>query len=124
MNRRSQINPILFFLLFPLLIFAQSPTDSAAASVPQPSGDVLPQIQLEDYTIIGLAKITLPQKKRTQVFRDVDIVWTSNDEILQKELPKITFQFSRIKPRCFACTIFPGWIRNCITDRIMKPELE
>jgi outer membrane receptor protein involved in Fe transport len=91
------------------MIFAQSRTDSAAASMPAPSDKELPQIQLQDYTIIGLAKITLPRKQRTQGFREVDIQWTGNEEILQKELPKITFQFSRIKPSLFRLYDFP-WL--------------
>jgi hypothetical protein len=115
MKRITLISIVIFF------IFSQSnpglhgqvPADSMKEVQPPPSQKELPQIQLEDYTIIGLAKVNLPQKQRTQVFREVDIKWTDNQKIHDKELPEIQFQFSRIKPSLFRLYAFP-WLDSRI----------
>jgi hypothetical protein len=73
----------------------------------------LPTIQLEDYTIIGRAKISLPRKVRTQLFQSVGISWTENEQVYEKELPEINFQFSRVKPSLFRLYDFP-WLDSRI----------
>ena len=91
-------------------IFGQQSADSLQRTQPE---KVLPQIQLQEYTIVGLAKISLPRKIRTQVFKEVDIEWSDNQNVYNKELPAITFQFSRVKPSLFQLYDFP-WLNSRI----------
>ncbi|UCF63966.1 MAG: TonB-dependent receptor [bacterium] len=110
---RHQASSILmpwFVILGVQLLFSQEPVDSLQSSRPQKE---LPQIQLQEYTIVGLAKISLPRKIRTQVFQDVDIEWSDNHNLYTKELPAITFQFSRVKPSLFQLYEFP-WLNSKI----------
>ena len=60
--------------------------------------EILPEIQLKEYTIVGLAKVNLPRKFRTRIFKEVQIQWTDNQDIRRKEPPHIVFKFSHIKP--------------------------
>jgi hypothetical protein len=73
----------------------------------------LPQIQMEDYTIIGLARVTLPQKSRKQTFKDIKVRWIKNQKIYQKEYPSITFKFSRSKLSPYRLYDFP-WLSSSI----------
>jgi len=110
---RSRLSWILItgFVIFGTEgLLGQQPVDSVQHSRPQKE---LPQIQLQEYTIVGLAKINLPRKIRTQVFQDVDIAWSENRNLYTKELPAITFQFSRIKPSLFQLYEFP-WLDSRI----------
>jgi hypothetical protein len=93
-----------------MAIYGQQAADSLQPSKVQKE---LPQIQLQEYTIVGLAKITLPRKIRTQVFKEVDIEWSDNQNLYNKELPAITFQFSRVKPSLFQLYDFP-WLDSRI----------
>ena len=103
------ILPILI-MLGSQVIFGQQSADSLARTQPRKE---LPQIQLQEYTIVGLAKISLPRKIRTQVFKEVDIDWSENQDLYNKELPAITFQFSRVKPSLFQLYDFP-WLDSRI----------
>lgn len=69
----------------------------------------LPPIQLQEYTIVGLAKISLPHKVRTQTFHELDITWSENEEIFVKEVPDVSFQVARIKPTLLQLYDFP-WL--------------
>ncbi len=69
----------------------------------------LPPIQLQEYTIVGLAKISLPHKVRTQTFHEVGITWSENEEIFVKEVPDISFQVARIKATLLQLYDFP-WL--------------
>jgi hypothetical protein len=69
----------------------------------------LPQIRLQEYTIVGLARVSLPGKMRKQIFKDVNIDWVNNQQIYEKTPPSITFQFSRVKPSIFRLYEFP-WL--------------
>lgn len=71
----------------------------------------LPQIQMQEYTIVGLAKVTLPRKTRKKIQRDVKIAWIPNRKIYEKEPPAISFQFSRIKPSVLQLYEFP-WLNT------------
>ena len=111
MRRPASLILIPWFVILGVqLLFSQEPVDSLQRSRPQKE---LPQIQLQEYTIVGLAKISLPRKIRTQVFQDVDIEWSDNRNLYTKELPAITFQFSRIKPSLFQLYDFP-WLDSRI----------
>ncbi len=91
---------------------AQEPPDTVAVNEEEiPQQRELPEIQLKEYTIVGLAKVTLPHKVRTQIFKDVDIHWLSNRSVWEKELPSIAFQFSRVKPSLFRLYEFP-WLKT------------
>jgi hypothetical protein len=75
----------IYFLILSILIvlgsqavFGQPSADSLQPAQPE---KVLPQIQLQEYTIVGLAKISLPRKIRTQVFKEVDIEWSDNQDV-------------------------------------------
>jgi hypothetical protein len=83
-----------------------------ATKVTKPSRD-LPPIEMQEYTIVGLAKVSLPRKIRTRIFKEVKIGWSENQEIYRKEPPAITFQFSRIKPSLFRLYEFP-WLDSKI----------
>ena len=71
----------------------------------------LPQIQLNEYTIVGLAKVTLPRKIRSRIFKQVKIRWADNPEIWQKSPPSIAFQFARVKPSLLRLYEFP-WFNS------------
>ncbi|MCK4892617.1 MAG: hypothetical protein KAT07_01555, partial [Calditrichia bacterium] len=101
---------LILVLLGSQPIFGQQSADSLQRTQPE---KVLPQIQLQEYTIVGLAKISLPRKIRTQVFKEVDIEWSDNQNVYNKELPAITFQFSRVKPSLFQLYDFP-WLNSRI----------
>lgn len=60
----------------------------------QPEKAPLPQIQLEDYTIIGLEKVVLPKKERRTLFRKTELNWTENASIREKPSPDISFRSS------------------------------
>ena len=87
----------IFFQIF--LLYSVNLSDCSFAQANETEQDSqdkdLPQIQMEDYTIIGLARVTLPQKSRKQIFKDIKINWIKNEKIYQKEHPSITFKFSR-----------------------------
>jgi len=74
---------------------------------------ILPQLQLQEYTIVGLARITLPQKTRGQIFKKVSINWVNNQAVLEKPTSKIDFQFSNIKPSLLRLYQFP-WLNSRI----------
>ncbi len=97
------------WLLLPAAAPAQVKPDTAQAAAAPPGRKELPEIQLQEYTIIGLAKVTLPKKSRTRIFKDVEIRWVKNREIFKKELPSIAFDFSRVKPSIFRLYEFP-WL--------------
>jgi len=109
-------NRTCFVILLPLVmmgsqaIFGQQSGDSLKRTQSQKE---LPQIQLQEYTIVGLAKISLPHKVRTEVFKEVDIEWSNNQNVYHKDLPAITFQFSRVKPALFQLYDFP-WLDSRI----------
>jgi hypothetical protein len=107
---------ITFFLLLAFIyidINAQETSKTAARkdSLPKPRTDELPQIQMQEYTIVGLAKVTLPRKIRKKIQRDVEIAWIPNRQIYKKEPPAISFQFSRIKPSLLQLYEFP-WLNT------------
>jgi hypothetical protein len=109
------------FVFLAVLLFciagvqAQVPTDTLKPPpIPkQVKPKELPQIQMEEYTIVGLSRITLPRKVRTQIFKKVQIEWSQNEAIYQKVLPEIDFQFVRIKPSLLRLYEFP-WLDSRI----------
>lgn len=52
----------------------------------------LPQIQLEDYTIIGLEKVVLPRKERRTLFKKIGLSWQENTNVRIKESPDLSFR--------------------------------
>ena len=94
---------------------AQTPADTLKQpTVPkQVKPKELPQIQLQEYTIVGLSRITLPRKVRTQIIKNVQIEWSENQAIYQKVLPEINFQFARVKPFLLRLYEFP-WLDSRI----------
>jgi outer membrane receptor protein involved in Fe transport len=101
------ISAIQFFGNFAAQEFSDSTASREQIETEQEAE--LPQIRLQEYTIVGLARVTLPGKMRRQIFKDVDIDWVNNQQIYQKTLPSITFQFSRVKPSIFKLYEFP-WL--------------
>ena len=63
----------------------------------QESQSTLPQIKLEDYTIIGLEKVVLPHKVRRTISKKLTFEWSQNSSIMSKESPSISFK-SNEKP--------------------------
>ncbi|GAB4370108.1 MAG: hypothetical protein Kow0042_12170 [Calditrichia bacterium] len=104
---------IILFLIINLAVGARAQQRSIDTTSVKPPGEELqrelPQIQLEEYTIVGLARVTLPRKIRSQIFKDVKIQWSENHRVWEKELPGIAFQFSRIKPSILRLYEFP-WL--------------
>ncbi len=93
------------------ILFSQEVVDtlkSPPVSVSKAPRD-LPPIEMQEYTIVGLAKVFLPSKVRTRIFKEVKIGWSENQDIYRKQLPAITFQFSRIKASLFRLYEFP-WL--------------
>lgn len=106
---------ILEFCLTAPVLQGQEPADTTRKddAIVAPQKRDLPTIQLQDYTIVGLAKISLPRKVRPQLFQEVEISWSENQKIYEKEIPEISFQFSRIKPSLFRLYDFP-WLDSRI----------
>lgn len=105
-----------FFLIFGLLTnlsWSQgSAADTTHLEAPEPPEQKqLPQIQLNEYTIVGLAKVTLPRKIRSRIFKQVKIGWAENPDIWQKASPAIAFQFARVKPLLSRLYEFP-WFNS------------
>ncbi len=63
-------------------------------SIPRP----LPSIQLQEFTIIGLSRITLPQKHRIELPLSVQTRWIQNPRLVQSSSPIRVFEFARKKP--------------------------
>lgn len=115
MNRTSKRNITLLSLIC-LMVFSIQVMSQEAVTPPKPppassKEKKLPEIQLKDYTIVGLAKISLPRKHRTRTQKKLEIQWTANPDLLQKEPPAISFQFSRIKPSLLRLYEFP-WLNS------------
>jgi hypothetical protein len=58
----------------------------------------LPQIQLEDYTIIGLEKVALPRKERQSLKHPLTLLWEDNAWVEVKEYYNIQFKHVDLKP--------------------------
>lgn len=58
----------------------------------QESQSTLPQIKLEDYTIIGLEKVVLPHKVRRTISKKMIFEWSQNNFITLKESPSVSFK--------------------------------
>lgn len=82
---------------FPLICFFICLTVSSRAQNSQQGQTRLPQIQLQDYTIIGLEKVVLPRKERRILFKEIALNWSENRDIKIKESPDISFR-SQNKP--------------------------
>lgn len=67
-------------------------TISSRAQNPPQEQTRLPQIKLEDYTIIGLEKVVLPRKERKTVFKKIGLSWSENENVRIKESPDISFR--------------------------------
>ena len=52
----------------------------------------LPQIHLEDYTIIGLEKVVLPRKQRRTFFKGIELNWSENANVKEKGSPDLSFR--------------------------------
>ncbi len=74
-------------------LFPQS-TPATADTTNKP----LPAIQLQEYTIVGLSRITLPQKHRIELPLTIQTHWVNNPRLKQQPLPMRVFQFARKKP--------------------------
>lgn len=94
-----------FVLLFSVGSAAQSVTTDTSKAKQK----ILPELQLEEYTITGLSRIKLPEMDRKVRFKPVKITWNANHSILQKQSPSILFNFSRIKPSLLHLYEFP-WL--------------
>ncbi|MFQ5582839.1 MAG: hypothetical protein ACE5GL_00195 [Calditrichia bacterium] len=66
-----------------------------------------PEIQLEDYTIIGLDKVVLPHKERRSVFKELKVGWAENSVVTSKGEEKPPFRFSQEKPGFALREIYP-----------------
>ncbi|MEJ2633723.1 MAG: TonB-dependent receptor [Calditrichia bacterium] len=108
---------VFWGLLYVAAAWAQTPatsdTTSGKAAPATFESKQLPEIKLKEYTIVGLAKVTLPHKIRQQIFKNVKLRWVENPEIMQKEPPSVSFQFSRIKPSLFELYESP-WMNSGI----------
>jgi hypothetical protein len=106
---------LLNFCMVASILQGQESTDTTRQgySTMEPPKRDLPTIQLQDYTIVGLAEISLPHKVRPQIFQKVKISWSENEKIYEKEVPEISYQFSRIKPSLFRLYDFP-WLDSRI----------
>ncbi|NIT99430.1 MAG: hypothetical protein GWN01_00330, partial [Nitrosopumilaceae archaeon] len=72
---------ILTFLIFYIFLILQSQAqDSQDTQVRK-----LPQIKLEDYTIIGLEKVVLPSKERRTIAKKISPDWSENSFVRLKE---------------------------------------
>jgi len=49
----------------------------------------LPQIQLQEYTIVGLEKVVLPRKERKPILNEVEIRWVTNPTISRQSVPEV-----------------------------------
>ena len=85
---------MLLFLIWPA--FAQGTP---------PARDSLPEIYLQEYTIVGLEKVVLPEKERRIIFKKVPGRWIENQHIRQKSSPLRVFAFSRLKPTIVASPV-------------------
>ncbi|RMG60816.1 MAG: TonB-dependent receptor [Calditrichaeota bacterium] len=83
----------LFALLGASLILAA--TFPGRAQEQQPS---LPEIQSQEYTIIGLEKIVLPKKQRLHLTRSIALQWSDFNHRQAKQPVQSFFPFSRFKP--------------------------
>ena len=99
----------IFLFIMVSFLSAQAPDTSSAQKVRNVDAGkkTLPEIQLKEYTILGLEKVLLPQKIRAQIFKEVKIQWLDNQQIRQKEPPSIAFRFSRVKPSLMQLYEFP-----------------
>jgi hypothetical protein len=93
--------------LKPLIAQQNQQNDGNSEKKTTPEPVQLPQLKLQEYTITGLSKITLPQKIRAQIFKKIDISWNKNPQLFFKESPTFLFGFSRIKPAFFRLHDFP-----------------
>lgn len=83
---------IISFALVTQSLPAQNAQDSQQDQVKK-----LPQIQLEDYTIVGLEKVVLPRKERRSISRQLSVNWEENELVRLKQTPTLSFR-SREKP--------------------------
>ncbi len=111
LNRLFITSICLFLLLTAAWAQQRADTTQQPLRPPAVQEKPLPEIQLQEYTIVGLAKITLPHKIRAQIFKNVKLQWVPNPDIYQKELPAITFQFSRVKPSLLRLYEF-SWLNS------------
>lgn len=84
---------VFLFSLFPFVFSQQVEKGDTPAQTGQ-----LPQIQLEDYTIIGLEKVALPRKERQSIKHPLSLFWADNAALAVKEDYNIQFKYTDIKP--------------------------
>ncbi|GAB4342738.1 MAG: hypothetical protein Kow0037_30340 [Calditrichia bacterium] len=94
-----------FIFLFSSGVAAQTTTADTTVKKQK----ILPELQLEEYTITGLSRIKLPEMDRKFSFKPVKVLWKPNRAILQKQSPAILFNFSRVKPSLLHLYEFP-WL--------------
>lgn len=82
----------LLFLISVLIAFPSQAQDEQGNQVRR-----LPQIQMEDYTIIGLEKVVLPHKERQTIARRMELNWSENHLARLKSSPPVSFK-SETKP--------------------------
>ncbi len=100
LNRSFQLRwavRIVVFAMMTVVMFSGERL-SAQTSAADTSHKPLPAIQLQEYTIVGLSRITLPEKNRVTLPLVVRTRWVSNPSLQQKSLPIRVFQFTRKKP--------------------------
>ena len=74
---------------------------------PQQEGQPLPEIQNQEYTIVGLEKIVLPQKQRLHLTRPVALRWSAFNHRLAKPPVQSFFPFSHFKPVFLRKSTYP-----------------
>ena len=84
MNRIIEL--FILFLLFTIFILP------CLAQESQSNQNQLPQIKLEDYTIIGLEKVVLPRKVRRTMEKKLELDWSQNTMVMLKESPEVSFK--------------------------------
>ncbi len=85
-----------------MLSFLGLTASEPEAQPSSPQKKPLPEIYLQEYTIVGLEKVVLPEKERRIVFKRVPGRWVNNRRIQQKASPMNVFHFSRLKPSIVA----------------------
>lgn len=78
-------------LFISILLFAVFISPSRAQES-QSNQRQLPQIELEDYTIIGLEKVVLPHKVRRTMSKKLVVDWSQNSFVRLKQSPAVSFR--------------------------------
>ncbi len=98
MKQRGRFIQCCYTVAIVLLVGGFSPRAEAQTPAPDSLKKPLPAIQLKEYTIVGLSRISLPQKHRIELPVMVRTAWSQNPGLSQKSQPIRVFHFARKKP--------------------------